>query len=113
MSGIAQVYNFNIASGGTLSQGINLQNKTLVGLVMPSALTSTTITLMTTDSEGGTFVDAYKDGSLLSYAVGTSRYIVINPADTVGMQFLRLKCGSSEGDARVIKAVFTPLINKA
>ena len=90
-----------IANGATESSEINLNGKTVCGLIMPSAFTGTTMTFKGARTVGGTFV-TLKDtsGTDKSITVGTSRYIILDPADFAGIENLKLVSGSAEGAAR-------------
>ena len=97
-----------IASGQTVSSVANLANgQTLVGLILPAALTGTTITFQRCDTADGTFVPIYSmDGaSVYGIVAGTSRYVPVQPDVFSGVPFVKVVSGSAEGAARTIGLV--------
>jgi hypothetical protein len=98
-----------IASGQTVSAAIDLTEYTLVGIIMPSTFTGTTMTFQAS-ADNSTFV-AMKDtsGSTISYTVGTSRYIPLDPSIFAGIRFLKLVSGSSEGQDDIIALAVRPV----
>lgn len=92
-----------IANGGTTSAAIPTQGLSLVGIFLPAALTSTTLTFTACATEGGTYEPMYsKAGTALSYTVGTSRYLTIDPSDFAGVPFFKMVLGSAEIAARTL-----------
>jgi hypothetical protein len=95
-----------IANGQTASGAISTGGMGLVGIYIPAAFTGTTITFQGSTAVAGTFVPVYNSSGQVSYTVSTSRYIAINPADIVGIPFLKIVSGSSEGAARTLTCSF-------
>ncbi len=96
-----------IANGQTTSAEIDLAGTTLCGLIIPSAMTGTAISIQMSDTSSGTFV-AVQDGNGndLSLAIAVNKFIPINNlAVSAGLRFIKIVSGSSEGAQRVIKLV--------
>lgn len=93
-----------IASGGTESAAINLKGLCLVGILLPATFTGTTLTFEACDTEAGTFVPVKTGtgGSALSYTVAQATYAAIDPKDFQGINFLKIKSGSTEGADRTL-----------
>lgn len=96
---------FTIASGATTSQAIDLQGHGLVSLQMPSALTSIAMTFQGSHDNSNFFDLHNTDGTKLTVTVGTSRIILFYPTDFIGIPYLKLVAGSTEGGTRSILAV--------
>lgn len=86
----------------TTSTDIDLSSRGFVGFVIPSAFTGTAVTF-TGSVDGTNFFALYNsDNTAYSITVGTSRFYCLNPADFLGMRYVRLVSGSSEAAARTI-----------
>ena len=87
------------------NNSIDMRGLVLVGLVMPAALTSTSITFKFSD-DNTTFYDLYDtSGNQVSITVAASRWVGLLPEDFTGMRYMKINMGSVEGDDRTIKAV--------
>ena len=96
----------DISEDDDLTNALDMRGKTLVGLIMPAALTSTSITFSGCETVDGTFVDLYDtSGTQISVTVAASRYILIDPADFASIRFLKIVMGSNELADRTITAV--------
>jgi len=99
-----------IASSGTQSTGIFMGGLSLCGLVMPTLWTSATISLQMTYDNGANWHDVYdNDGTAISFTVGTSRYVKIDPADFAGINYLRLVSSAPQAAERSIVIVARPV----
>lgn len=86
----------------TVSNAVDLGEMAVVGLQVPSAITSTALTFQAS-SDGGTYAAVTKvDGTAYSVTVAASKYIVIPPADLAGIRFLKVIAGTTETAARTI-----------
>lgn len=96
-----------IANGGTASTVIDLQGLVLVQIIMPAALTGTSITFQSCPtSSGGTFQTLYNSSNTaMSITVAASRSYNIAPVDFAGVRFLKVVSGSAEGAQRTIGLV--------
>ncbi|MDH4163325.1 MAG: hypothetical protein OEW15_11650 [Nitrospirota bacterium] len=93
-------------AGGTATQTvstINTNGLTLVGIQLPAAFTSTTLTF-NASIDGSTWQQVYSttSGTALSYTVAQGRYIAIDPAPFYGVKYLQIKTGSDETAARTL-----------
>ncbi len=98
-----------VANGGTestwLNVGANVSDRAVVGIVTPSALTSTTLSIQV--SLDGTNALTHYDFTGLAFTIpcGASRWISLDPALFAGFPFMRLVMGSAEAAARTITLV--------
>jgi len=94
----------SIASGGTTSQVIGLQGRTLLGIQTPAALTGTALTFEGSH-DGETFVPLYDDAGTpaqISLTVTTSRGYSLDPSKFAAWEYIKVVSGSAEGAARQI-----------
>lgn len=91
-----------IANGAQSSAAIPTGGKRLCGIIFPAAFTGTAITFEASSVIDGTYVPVYNSGGALSYTVGTSRYVAVDPKDFEGIAFLKVKSGSAEGALRTL-----------
>lgn len=95
-----------IANGQTTSAEIEIPGgKTLVGVITPSAFTSTAITFTAATISGGTFVPLYDESTAYSLTVSTSRWHAVKPSAFAGLRYIKLVGGSSEGGDRSLTLV--------
>lgn len=91
-----------IASGQTVSNAIDLGEMAVVGLITPSAITSTAVTFQAS-ADNVTYNQVTKvDATVYSVTVSASKHIVIPPADLAGIRWLKVVAGSAEGGDRTI-----------
>lgn len=91
-----------IANGGTTSTSLDLSARGLVGFITPAALTGTAFTF-TGSVDNSTFVALYNsDNTAYSITVGTSRFYCLNPADFLGMRYVKIVSNGSEAAERTI-----------
>lgn len=94
-----------ISSGQTSSDAVTLNGFGMVGMIMPAALTSTTMTF-TGSQDGVTYTALYNtSGSVLTATVAASRLILFVPGDFVGINYLKLVGGTAEGADRSIQVI--------
>ena len=83
MGTINRAATVTIANGQTVSNGINLNEQQVVGLVTPAALTGVAITFQASH-DGVTYSAVTKeDGTAYSITVAPSKYVMI-PRDALG-----------------------------
>lgn len=100
-----QTYVATIASSAQTSDSIALNGFGMVGLILPSALTSTTMTF-TGSQDDSTYTALYNtSGSQLSITVAASRLILFTPGDFVGINYIKLVSGTAEGGSRSISVI--------
>ena len=87
-----------IASGASLSSAVDLSNKRLARIVIPSGWTTANLTVQTS-YDGTNYADLYdKDGAVYTITVGgASRAIMVPLADFIGVQYLKLRSSTVSG----------------
>ncbi len=91
-----------IASGQTASGAIDLQGLLLCQLIMPSALTGTSISFQSSH-DNVTFNDVYNDtNTQITITVAVDRTYNIDPKDFAGVRYLKIVSNASEGADRSI-----------
>jgi hypothetical protein len=95
----------DVSESATVSNALDMRGKTLVGLIMPAALTSTSITFTGSDDNVTFRALTNTSGTALTVTVSASKHICIVPADFASVRWLKLIMGSSEGADRTIIAV--------
>lgn len=95
--------NITIAQGAQNSSALKVDGRSLMRVIFPE-MTSTAATIQTSP-DGTTFSTlGDKDGSF-SIASPSGRAVTLNPAWTVGAEYVRLVAGSAEAAARTIAAI--------
>lgn len=95
-----------IAAGATTSGEVALKGKRLVGMLMPAALTGTSLTLLTATASGGTFVGVTDAaGSPVTFAVAPGQYIAIDPAALEGLRYVKLVSNLAEAVEALVTVV--------
>ncbi len=90
-----------IASSGTQSTAVAVDGEGVVGILCPSALTSSMMSFQFSE-DGENWYDAYgTGGEKLNITIGASYYIALSPADLVFSNFIRLVTPSAEAAERV------------
>jgi hypothetical protein len=92
-----------IAISQTESAAIKFDGMALVGLILPAAFTGTALTFLVCDTLDGTYVPLYdSSNALVSMTVAQGRAYAVDPKNFQGIQYLKIKSGSSEAAARTI-----------
>lgn len=93
----------DVSEDDDLSSAGNLGPAALCGLVIPAGMTSTSITFQAS-VDGTTFYDVYDStNTQISVTIDSSAKIIkLDPADFVGLEYLKLVTGSAEGADRTI-----------
>lgn len=98
---LIQSQEITIASG-TTTAAINLDNRVLVGVDIPSGVASTTMTIEAAPTSAGTFDKVY-DGlgqygavGNVTFTIAASKQIIIPPQITAGVMVCKLAFDSSE-----------------
>lgn len=90
-----------IASGASESGAIDLNGTSIVGIYTPATMTGTSLSLKAATGEAGTYVQVEDGaGNLLSKTISGAEYVPFNPADTVGVQFVKIVSSGIEGADR-------------
>lgn len=97
-----------IPSSGTNSTAVYVPTRrSLVGVQLPAAMTSTSMTFQSSNDDGATWVPIYNESTAYSLTIAASRYQSVNTQVFAGVSLLRVIGGSSEGAARDITLVFS------
>lgn len=101
-----------IATSGTTSGAVDLGNRKLVSIFLPSTFDGTTITFTASTTLGGTYVAVLNplSGAAVSYTVAASRVININPADFAGLRFIKIVAGTTQSTTDTILTLGTLVI---
>lgn len=90
-----------IASGGTISDSVDLQGLALVQVISPSAFTGTVLEFHSSH-DNVTFKKIHNNSdTALSLSITADRAYNINPADFAGVRYLKLQASSTQGADRV------------
>lgn len=94
-----------IASSGTVSTSIAMENNRIpVAIVTPAALTGTSLTF-NASFDGSTFFPVYYESTAYSLTTSTSRFHSLNRVAFEGVKFIQVVSGSAEGASRIIKVI--------
>lgn len=91
-----------VPASGTTTPAIKMGGMSLVGVKVPSTFTGTALTFTMCDTLAGTYVPVNNSSGPVSYTVAQGNYYVIDPKDFMGIQFLKIISGSTEGSARTL-----------
>jgi hypothetical protein len=103
-----------IASGGSLSGGVDLGEETLVGIIMPSAWTAADITFQVSN-DNVTFYNLYdKDAEVTLTSPDASLAVAIDPVNLYPWQYVKVRSGTAatpvnQADARSITLLSKPV----
>lgn len=100
-----------IANGQTTSGEVNTRGLHVIGLHFPAAFTGASVTLQRAKDTGGTFgeVRDLNNGGSFSIPVTAGAYVPIDPALTLGIQYLKIVAASAQGAEREIEVVCVPV----
>jgi hypothetical protein len=86
-----------IANGQSVSGVIDLEDLSLVGLVMPAAWTAASLTLEGS-YDGTNFFSVYDESQEVSLtSPSASRWIMLSPSKYANLRYLKLRSGTSGG----------------
>jgi hypothetical protein len=89
------LYDTTIPSGQSLSGTVALLGRALVGIYMPAAWTTATITYQGS-RDGSTWLNVYTSaGAEMNHTVDADRYVPLDVNDWVGLIYLRIRSGTS------------------
>lgn len=103
-----------IANGASVSGSLQMYGQSVIRVVMPSGWTAAVITVQTS-GDGSTWNDLYdRDGNEYTIQAAAGRSIIIAPADFAGMNYIRLRSGTSsaavnQGAQRDIVLIVRPV----
>lgn len=91
-----------IASSGTVSTSLTLENSRVpVAITTPAALTGTAFTF-NASADGTTFRPLYYESTQYTVTVSTSRHVGLNRLAFEGVKHIQIVSGSTETAARTI-----------
>jgi hypothetical protein len=94
-----------IASSGTVSTSLTLENSRIpVALTTPAALTGTAFTF-NASADGTTFRPLYYESTQYTVTVSTSRHVGLNRLAFEGVKYLQIVSGSTETASRTIGVI--------
>ena len=99
------------AASGTTSTTADLEGRTLVGIITPASLASTSLTIDVSDTDGGTYrtlVDKNSTEFVITVD-STTRQYYFEPVVMAGVRFLQIEFGTSE-TAKTVTLVTRPLL---
>lgn len=102
-----------IANGASLSAAVTLAGKGVIRLNMPATWTAANLTFQVS-VDNVTYFDLYdKTGTEYTVTAAVSRSIIMPPADFVGMNYLKIRSGTSgtpvnQGASRDITVITRP-----
>lgn len=106
-------HTISIPASGTISDTISLVNQTLLGIQMPAAWSAADLTFRVSP-DNVTFSDMFDQyGNEFVVKASASRFIVLNPADWVGIRFLAVRSGTVGTPVTQPSARNIVLINRA
>lgn len=99
-----------IANAATTTAAIDLAGTSLVAIQFPAAFTGTSVTFQASTTLSGTY-QAVIDGSgtTLTKTVVAARYMVLDPLEFAGIQFIKIVSSASEAAQRDLIIVTRPL----
>jgi hypothetical protein len=96
-----------------LSAAIDLAGKTLLGYIMPATWVAAGLTFQTSP-DGVSYNDIYDNtGTEISHVVAASRFVRVNPADWVGVRFLKVRSGTGAAPVNQTASRDIILVTKA
>lgn len=103
-----------IANGQSLSGALNIDQRNLFALIMPSTWTAAGLTFQGS-FDGTNYFDLYDEaGTEINFIVSASRYVLIStPIKFLGLKKLKVRSGTSgtpvaQGGARTIALIVIP-----
>ena len=94
-----------IASSGTISTTIAMENNRIpIAVVTPAALTGTALTF-NASFDGVTFFPVYYESTAYSLTTTTNRFHSLNRAAFEGVKFVQIVSGTAEGASRIIRVI--------
>lgn len=82
----------------TPAAGIDLDGRTLVGVVIPAGLEGTTLGFTVSETLGGTYRTLMSGGTAVSITVAADRYVALDPNMFAGVRYVKPVVGAQTGD---------------
>lgn len=92
-----------VPNGDTVSNAVDLEDGTFLGFTVPAALTGSSVSF-SVSLDGVTYV-TMKDGAgtTLTLSIGVDQYVPVDSGKFLGIRYIKLVCGSSQGAERVFQ----------
>lgn len=101
---------FTIDASSTTGSAVDLGGNTAVALEFPATFTSTSVSFTVSSSLGGTYTPLYTSaGALISITCAAATTVALDPTDFLGVRFVKLVSGSTEGAARIVNIICKPV----
>lgn len=103
-----RVHTVTIANGGTLSDAVDLEGWSLVGIRFPAAMSSATITFTAAEDDTATYVAVVNEaGTTPTISATAAKYVAIAPSSIYANMVGKIKVVAvgAEGAERLIKLV--------
>lgn len=103
-----------IANGASQSNILDLTGQVLLGISMPAAWTAAVLTLLASDTEGGTYEPVHDAaGAEFSITTAAGRHVYLDPVVTRGLRYVKLRSGNTatpvnQGAARTFAVSIEP-----
>lgn len=107
---ITETITVDIPNGQSASSVVDMQDFSMVGLIIPIAFTGTTITF-NGSHDNINFYPLYNTaGTQLSITVGPDRWVEFSPGDFAGVRFLSFVTGSLQAQNTILTVVVRSLM---
>jgi hypothetical protein len=94
-----------IASSGTTSTTLTLENNRIpLAIILPAALSGTSVKFQASN-DNATFTPMYYESTEINIGVGTSRHVALNRDQFEAVKYLKLVSTSTETAARTITVI--------
>ncbi len=100
-----------IANGATTSEDVDLSGFTLAGVLIPVAMTGSTLTFQGTVDKVNYYDIKNTAGTAISITLSTTGIYKLNAADFIGIDNLRIVSASAEGALRTITVIGADILN--
>ena len=100
-----------IANGATTSEDVDLSGFTLAGVLIPVAMTGSTLTFQGTVDKVNYYDIKNTAGTAISITLSTTGIYKLNAADFIGIDNLRIVIASAEGALRTITVIGADILN--
>lgn len=94
-----------IPASSTTSGAINMETRSLIALDIPSGFQGTTLKILSSWHETGTYTYLYKDGADISIIVEASKRVIFPALDGLSFRWVKFESGSTESAERRISVI--------
>lgn len=101
----SEVRNVTIANAAQASEVIDIRHYAILGMMVPDALTGTTLSFQVSDAEGGVYKDLYDTANIqVSMTVAQGRAYDL-PTELASWPYFKIKAGSVQTAIRTFKVL--------